>query len=110
MLGAGETDAEICSTVRDLRQHCVKILTVGQYLRASPDHLAIQNSSTLEEFEQIRERGRRLGFRRWDPSTGRGSELKQRTLHRSGMASAVCHPVLAWRNCSGGIAWSTYQR
>ena len=63
MLGLGETDAEIYDTLADLREHGVEILTVGQYLRPSPDHLAIQKYYTPEEFERIREHGRQLGFR-----------------------------------------------
>lgn len=63
MLGLGETDAEISDTLGDLREHGVDILTVGQYLRPSPDHLAIQKYYTREEFERIREHGYRLGFR-----------------------------------------------
>ena len=63
MLGLGETDAEIYDTLGDLREHGVEILTVGQYLRPSLDHLAIQKYYTPEEFERIREHGDRLGFR-----------------------------------------------
>ena len=63
MLGLGETDAEIYATLADLREHGVDILTVGQYLRPSPDHLAIQKYYAPEEFERIREHGRQLGFR-----------------------------------------------
>ena len=46
MLGLGETDAEIYDTLGDLREYGVKILTVGQYLRPPPDHLAIQKLYT----------------------------------------------------------------
>ena len=63
MLGLGETDAEIYATLADLREHGVDILTVGQYLRPSPDHLAIQKYYAPAEFERIREHGRQLGFR-----------------------------------------------
>ena len=63
MLGLGETDDEIYATLDDLREHGVGILTVGQYLRPSPDHLAIQKYYTPEEFARIREHGYRLGFR-----------------------------------------------
>ena len=63
MLGLGETRGEIHATLHDLREHGVDILTVGQYLRPSPDHLAIQKYYPPEEFEQIRDLGRGLGFR-----------------------------------------------
>ena len=62
MLGLGETLEEIHATMRDLRHHGVDILTVGQYLRPSADHLAIQKFYSPEEFEAIRDHGRRLGF------------------------------------------------
>lgn len=63
MLGLGETLQEIGATMRDLRDHAVDILTAGQYLRPSPDHLAIQKYYAPEEFEELRELGLRLGFR-----------------------------------------------
>ena len=63
MLGLGETVQEIHATMRDLRDHGVDILTAGQYLRPSPDHLAIQKYYSTEEFEALRELGHRMGFR-----------------------------------------------
>ncbi len=63
MLGLGETGREIRSTMSDLRDHGVDILTVGQYLRPSPDHLAIQRYYAPGEFEELRHHGRRIGFR-----------------------------------------------
>ncbi|MDE0105400.1 MAG: lipoyl synthase [Bryobacterales bacterium] len=63
MLGLGETLDEVRQTLRDLRASGVDILTVGQYLRPSPDHLAIQRYYTPAEFGQIGEFGRSIGFR-----------------------------------------------
>lgn len=62
MLGLGETLAEVRVTMRDLRDHGVDILTVGQYLRPSLDHLAIQKYYTPQEFDALRAYGQRLGF------------------------------------------------
>ena len=62
MLGLGETWDEIRVTLRDLRAHRVDVVTVGQYLRPSPDHLAIQKYYTPGEFEAIRDYARTLGF------------------------------------------------
>ncbi len=62
MVGLGESVGEIHDTMRDLRDHGVDILTVGQYLRPSPDHLAIQKYYSPEEFDAIRDYGLRLGF------------------------------------------------
>ncbi len=62
MLGLGEYRDEIRATFRDLREHGVDILTIGQYLRPSKDHLAIQKYYAPEEFEEFRAYGRSLGF------------------------------------------------
>ena len=63
MLGLGESLQEVDTTMRDLREHGVDILTAGQYLRPSSDHLAIQKYYSPAEFEVLRELGGRLGFR-----------------------------------------------
>ena len=62
MVGLGETVREIRVTLADLRNRGVDILTIGQYLRPSPDHLAIQRFYAPEAFEALREHGLRLGF------------------------------------------------
>lgn len=63
MLGLGETPDEVRGALRDLRDHDVDILTVGQYLRPSEDHLAIQKFYQPEEFADVKEFGLGLGFR-----------------------------------------------
>ena len=63
MLGLGETVEEVRQTLRDLRDNGVDILTVGQYLRPSLNHLAIQRFYTPDEFRQLGDYGRSLGFR-----------------------------------------------
>ena len=62
MVGLGETPDEVRQTLRDLRDHGVGIVTIGQYLRPSADHLAIQKFYAPQEFEALRDYGRRLGF------------------------------------------------
>jgi len=62
MLGLGETDAEIEEALRDIRAVGVDIVTLGQYLRPTPNHLAIERWVTPEEFEQYREFALGLGF------------------------------------------------
>ena len=62
MLGLGESLHEVHKAFRDLRDHGVDIVTVGQYLRPSADHLAIQRYYTPQEFEALREYGYGLGF------------------------------------------------
>ena len=62
MLGLGETDAEVHATMRDLRAAAVDILTLGQYLRPTPNHLDVERFVTPAEFDQYRERALTLGF------------------------------------------------
>lgn len=63
MLGLGETNQEVVQVMRDLRDHHVDILTLGQYLRPSPMHLPIARYVQPAEFEELRRRGYDLGFR-----------------------------------------------
>ncbi|HEY7390560.1 MAG TPA: lipoyl synthase [Bryobacteraceae bacterium] len=62
MLGLGETADEVLSVMRDLRTHGVDILTLGQYLRPSPQHLPIVRYLTPEEFAAFRKAGYEIGF------------------------------------------------
>ncbi len=62
MLGLGETVAEIREVMRDLRQHGVEMLTLGQYLQPSVHHLPVERYAPPEEFEQLRQFGAELGF------------------------------------------------
>ena len=62
MLGLGETEEEIVQTMDDLRAAKVDILTLGQYLRPTPNHLEIQRWVTPEEFAQYREWALARGF------------------------------------------------
>ncbi|RFA28385.1 lipoyl synthase [Alkalilimnicola ehrlichii] len=62
MLGLGETDAEIIETLEDLREIGVDIVTFGQYLRPTPNHLPVERYVTPDEFEQYRQWGLDRGF------------------------------------------------
>jgi len=62
MLGLGETLEEICAVMRDLREHGVQMLTLGQYLQPSVHHLPVERYAPPEEFEQLRKFGLELGF------------------------------------------------
>jgi lipoic acid synthetase len=62
MLGLGEQDAEVEATLRDLRGVGVDLVTFGQYLRPSPDHLPVVRYVPPNEFERWANRARRLGF------------------------------------------------
>ena len=62
MLGLGETDAEILKTMDDLRDANVDILTFGQYLRPTPNHLPVERYVTPEQFDTYRREGLERGF------------------------------------------------
>ena len=62
MLGLGEQDKEVLQTMHDLRDANVDILTLGQYLRPTPNHLTVERYVTPEEFEAYREQGLEKGF------------------------------------------------
>jgi len=62
MLGLGETESEIKQTMQDLRDKQVDILTMGQYLQPTKNHLAVARWVTPEEFEKYREWGLDFGF------------------------------------------------
>jgi len=62
MLGLGETDAEIGATLADLREAAVDLLTLGQYLRPTANHLPIERFVTPAEFDRYREQALDLGF------------------------------------------------
>ncbi|MDA1082089.1 MAG: lipoyl synthase [Gemmatimonadetes bacterium] len=63
ILGLGETNEELLETMRDLRTVDVDILTLGQYLRPSNDHIALDRYVTPDDFRMFREEGMRMGFR-----------------------------------------------
>jgi len=62
MLGLGEQDGEVEQALRDLLGAGVRLLTLGQYLRPSPDHLPLERWVTPAEFDAWAERARALGF------------------------------------------------
>ena len=62
MVGLGETMDELLQVMRDLRQHDVEMLTVGQYLQPSDFHLAVKKYWTPEEFKQVEIAGYEMGF------------------------------------------------
>ena len=63
MVGLGEEMDEVKEVIRDLRRWGVDILTIGQYLQPSRKHLPIERYYTLEEFKELEDFGKGLGFR-----------------------------------------------
>ncbi|MFO1355156.1 MAG: lipoyl synthase [Gammaproteobacteria bacterium] len=62
MLGLGEERAEVDQAMRDLREAGVDILTLGQYLRPTANHLPVQRYVHPDEFTALRDAGLALGF------------------------------------------------
>ena len=63
MVGLGETREEIHQVFVDMRANLVDVLTVGQYLRPDQKHLPVEKYYTPEEFADIKEEAKALGFR-----------------------------------------------
>ena len=63
ILGMGETNEEVLKVMEDLRAVDVDILTLGQYLRPSDGHIALDRYVTPDEFRMFREAGKSMGFR-----------------------------------------------
>lgn len=62
MLGLGETLDELLDVFADLRSVGCDMLTLGQYLQPTPDHLPVERFVPPEEFDEIGDLARRLGF------------------------------------------------
>ncbi|WP_432471864.1 lipoyl synthase [Amphritea sp. HPY] len=62
MVGVGETKEEIFEVLKDLRAHDVNMLTIGQYLQPSRDHLPVDRYVTPEEFDEYAAVAKELGF------------------------------------------------
>jgi len=62
MLGLGETDEQIRTTLRDLRAAGVDVVTFGQYLQPTKQHLPVKHYVTPEKFDQWQEEAASMGF------------------------------------------------
>lgn len=68
MLGLGETKEEVFKTIEDIRNADVDIITLGQYLQPTKNHLPVKRFVTPEEFEELGAFARNLGFRHVESS------------------------------------------
>ena len=62
MLGLGEDLDEVRQVLRDMREHDVNMLTLGQYLQPSLDHLAVERFVTPDEFDELGAYAESIGF------------------------------------------------
>ena len=65
MVGLGETFEQIEETLKDLKEAGVDILTIGQYIQPSKAHLEVAKYYTLEEFEELKNLARKIGFKNY---------------------------------------------
>lgn len=63
MLGLGETEQEVLETMRDLRRAGVTVMTIGQYLQPTRNHLPVKAFITPEQFALYEKEGLAMGFR-----------------------------------------------
>src|SRR6478735_9819526 len=62
MVGLGETDEEILQTMRDMREHDIDMLTIGQYLAPSTSHLPVRRYVHPDTFKMYEAQAREMGF------------------------------------------------
>jgi lipoic acid synthetase len=91
MVGLGETTEELIEVFLDLGERDVDILTVGQYLRPSRDHLPIARFYTPEEFNSLRDEALRFGFRHVE-----SGPLVRSSYHAHEQAAATAIPRMVF--------------
>jgi lipoic acid synthetase len=84
MVGLGEREDEVVATMADLRSVGVSIITIGQYLRPSTDHLPVARYWTPEEFDRLKAVGAELGV-----SHVEASPLTRSSYHAREAAAAA---------------------
>jgi len=87
MVGLGETQDEVFEVMADLRASGVDLLTIGQYLRPTQQHLPVERYWAPEEFAPFVERGQELGFA--NVEAGPLVRSSYRAHKQAGIASAV---------------------
>ncbi len=65
MVGLGENQKQIEETLNDLKNAGCDILTIGQYIQPSKEHLEVSKYYTLEEFEQLQNLAHKIGFKNY---------------------------------------------
>ena len=65
MVGLGESYSDIEETLLDLKNNKVDIITIGQYIQPSKSHLEVSKFYTQEEFEDLKQLARKIGFKNY---------------------------------------------
>ena len=92
MLGLGESLDEVRAVMRDLRAAGVAILTLGQYLRPSRQHLAVERHVTPDEFLQLKDEALAIGF----------AHVESGPLVRSSYHASNQHDLVRLHRVAGG--------
>jgi lipoic acid synthetase len=90
MVGLGETDEEILQVMRDMREHDIDMLTIGQYLAPSGHHLPVRRYVHPDVFKMFEEKAYEMGFTH--AAVGalvRSSYHADQQAHEAGVANAV---------------------
>ncbi len=90
MVGLGETDEEILQVMRDMREHGIDMLTIGQYLAPSRHHLPVRRYVHPDTFRMYEREARAMGFTH--AAVGalvRSSYHADQQAHAAGVAAAV---------------------
>lgn len=87
MLGLGESESELAESFSDLREHGVDLLTLGQYLRPSPDHRPVDRYVPPDEFAELKHRALLLGFAGVESGPMVRSSYRAEELYRRALGS-----------------------
>ncbi len=90
MVGLGETDEEILQAMRDMREHGINMLTIGQYLAPSSSHLTVKRYVHPETFKMFEREAYAMGF----VHAAVGAMVRS-SYHADQQAHGVLNPVLA---------------
>jgi lipoic acid synthetase len=89
MLGLGEELPQVLEVMQDLRDHGCNMLTLGQYLQPSREHLPVSRFVTPAEFEELRIRGEEMGF-----SNVASGPMVRSSYHADLQANPLLDPAL----------------
>jgi lipoic acid synthetase len=90
MLGLGESDEEVIEVMRAMRAHQVDMITIGQYLAPSANHLPVQRYVHPREFERFEAAAQSMGFQH--AAVGamvRSSYHADQMAHQAGLAISL---------------------
>ncbi|GAA5529904.1 lipoyl synthase [Herpetosiphon gulosus] len=96
MVGLGETTDEIYQTMDDLKQVGVELVTIGQYLQPSLNHVAVSEYIPPERYGLYRDHGQQLGFRATFAGPFIRSSFHAGELQHHQPSSDVASPVQEW--------------